>query len=52
MEEQKQALIRACELANRDAEIAAVEADFDQLPDEISELWIDGIEAGIDAPSR
>ena len=34
-------LIHACELANQDAEVAAIENDFAALPDEITEPWVD-----------
>ncbi|HYW43301.1 MAG TPA: hypothetical protein VE959_10630 [Bryobacteraceae bacterium] len=43
--ERERQLIRACELANQDAEVARVEDEFDALPDEITETWTD-------APSR
>ena len=38
-------LIRACELANQDADVTRVEQEFDALPDDIAEKWTD-------APSR
>jgi ubiquinone biosynthesis protein UbiJ len=39
--ERERRLIRACELANQDAEVAAIESDFDSLPDEMTETWTD-----------
>jgi hypothetical protein len=45
MGKRRRELIRACELANSDADVAAIETDFDRLSDEISEPWVD-------APSR
>jgi hypothetical protein len=38
-------LIRACEAANRDPDVLAIEREMDALNDEITEPWID-------APSR
>ena len=34
-------LIRACEIANRDPDVLAVEREWDALPDEIAEAWTD-----------
>jgi ubiquinone biosynthesis protein UbiJ len=34
-------LTRACEIANHDPEVAAIEQDFDALPSEITEPWRD-----------
>jgi hypothetical protein len=34
-------LIQACEAANRDPETAAIESEWDALPDETSEPWAD-----------
>jgi hypothetical protein len=33
------ALIRACEVANQDEEIAKIEKELDQLGDEMAEPW-------------
>jgi hypothetical protein len=40
-------LIAACEIANRDADVTAIEQEFDKLSDEIAEPW-----APIPAPRR
>ncbi len=32
-------LIRACEIANHDPEVRAIEKEFDSIPAEISEPW-------------
>jgi ubiquinone biosynthesis protein UbiJ len=34
-------LIHACEIANQDPEVAAIEREFDALPSEIAEPWSD-----------
>ena len=34
-------LIRACQAANRDADVARIEREFDALGDEIQEPWTD-----------
>jgi hypothetical protein len=34
-------LARACEIANQDPEIAAIEHELDSLPSEIAEPWSD-----------
>jgi len=34
-------LIRACEIANRDPDVLAVEQEWEMLPDEIAEPWTD-----------
>jgi len=41
----EQQLIRACEIANQEPDLKAVEMEFDALRDEIPEPWED-------APSR
>ena len=33
------ALIRACEAANRDQDVAEIEKDFDSIGDEMAERW-------------
>jgi hypothetical protein len=33
------ALIRACEIANRDLDVAAIEREFDGIGDEMAEPW-------------
>jgi len=35
------ALVRACETANRDPDVIAIEEEFDGLPEKISEPWTD-----------
>jgi hypothetical protein len=34
-------LVRACEIANSDPEIATIEQEFDSLPSEMTESWTD-----------
>lgn len=34
-------LVRACEIANQDSEVAAIEQEFDSLPSEMAEPWTD-----------
>jgi hypothetical protein len=34
-------LMRACEIANQDPEVAAIEQEFDALPSEMMEPWTD-----------
>ena len=34
-------LVRACEIANQDPEVAAIEQEFDSLPSEMAEPWTD-----------
>jgi ubiquinone biosynthesis protein UbiJ len=34
-------LMRACEIANRDPEVAAIEQEFDALPSDMTEPWND-----------
>jgi ubiquinone biosynthesis protein UbiJ len=34
-------LVRACEIANQDPEIAAIERECDALPSEMTEPWTD-----------
>ncbi|HWE52397.1 MAG TPA: hypothetical protein VG273_21555 [Bryobacteraceae bacterium] len=38
--ERDSSLIRACEIANADPEVAEIEKDFDQIRDEMTEPWI------------
>jgi ubiquinone biosynthesis protein UbiJ len=45
--ERDRLLIAACEIANRDADVTAIEQEFDKLSDEIAEPW-----APIPAPRR
>ncbi len=45
LSERERQLIRACEVANQDPEIIAIEREFDALSDKVTELWSD-------APSR
>lgn len=37
--ERERQLIRACEIANQDPKIRAIEAEFASLPDEMTEPW-------------
>ena len=37
--ERERQLVRACEIANRDPEVRAIEIEFDSLPGEIAEPW-------------
>ena len=39
LEEREAALIRACEMANQDADVAEIEKAFDGLGDEMAEPW-------------
>ena len=39
LEERERQLVAACEIANRDGDIIAIEREFDQLNDEIVEPW-------------
>lgn len=39
--ERERQLIRACEVANQDLEVVGIEQEFDVLPDEVTEPWID-----------
>ncbi len=39
--ERDRELVRACEIANQDPEVAAIEKEFDSLPDETTEPWTD-----------
>jgi hypothetical protein len=41
LRERDRQLARACDIANRDPEILAIERDLDALPDEIDEGWTD-----------
>jgi len=34
-------LVRACEIANQDPEVAAIEQEFDTLPSDMTEPWTD-----------
>jgi ubiquinone biosynthesis protein UbiJ len=34
-------LVRACEIANQDPEVAAIEQEFESLPSEMAEPWTD-----------
>jgi ubiquinone biosynthesis protein UbiJ len=34
-------LVRACEIANQDPEIATIEQEFDSLPSDMAEPWTD-----------
>ena len=43
--ERDRQLLRACEIANQDPEVSAIEQEFDALPSEVTEPWTD-------APSR
>ena len=43
LQERDAALIRACEIANQDLDVAEIERDFDRLGDEISEPWSDPV---------
>ena len=39
LEECDAALIRACEIANQDLDVAEIEKDFDGIGDEMAEPW-------------
>ena len=39
LEERDMALIRACEIANQDLDVAAIENDFDGIRDAMAEPW-------------
>jgi hypothetical protein len=39
LDERDAALIRACEMANRDVDVAGIEKELDGLADEIVEPW-------------
>jgi len=41
LHERDQRLIRACEIADRDPDVQRIEREFDSLPDDIAERWID-----------
>ena len=41
LDSQEKDLIRACESANQDPEVEAIEREMDALADEIAEPWID-----------
>ncbi len=39
LEERDLSLVRACEVANRNFDVRAIEKEFDAIPDEIREPW-------------
>ena len=39
LEERDAALVRACEIANQDMDVAEIEKDLDRLGDEMAEPW-------------
>ena len=39
LEARDNALIRACEIANQDADVAEIEKEFDGIGDEMAEPW-------------
>ncbi len=39
LKERDAALIRACEVANRDLDVAEIEKEFDAIGDEMAEPW-------------
>ena len=39
LRERERQLIRACEIANRDPDVLAIEREMDALTDEITEPW-------------
>lgn len=41
LKKREQRLIHACEIANQDPDVAALEREFSALPDEIAEPWVD-----------
>ena len=41
LREHDERLIRACELANGDADVLAIEQEWDALPDETADPWTD-----------
>jgi len=42
LREREERLIGACEIANADPDMRAIEQEWDTLPDEIAEPWTDG----------
>ena len=40
--ERNRQLIRACEVANQDADVAAIEREWDAMTDPVAEPWKDG----------
>lgn len=41
LRERDERLIRACEAANRDPDVLAIEQEWDALPDDVAEPWSD-----------
>jgi ubiquinone biosynthesis protein UbiJ len=41
LSEKERQFIRSCEVANADADVLAIEQEFDVLPEEITEPWTD-----------
>jgi hypothetical protein len=39
LQERDLSLVRACEVANRNLEVRAIEKEFNAIPDEIREPW-------------
>jgi hypothetical protein len=39
LREEEQALVRSCRLANQDPEVAVIEQEWDQIGDQVEELW-------------
>jgi stage V sporulation protein SpoVS len=42
LRKQDDALIRACEIANRDVDLLAIEREFDVIGGDIAEPWVNG----------
>ena len=42
LRERAERLLQACELANADPDILAIEREWEALPDQIKEPWTDG----------
>jgi ubiquinone biosynthesis protein UbiJ len=41
LREREDRLIRACEIANANADVSAIEREWDALPEKVAELWTD-----------
>jgi hypothetical protein len=39
LQEEEQALVRSCRLANQDPEVAVIEQEWDQIGDQVEEPW-------------
>ena len=52
LEERDRQLVAACEIANRDPEVASIEREFDMLIDPIAEPWTAPAKANRNAKKR